>query len=150
MSFEAPQGPFVPAQSQDPKVGLNLGSATNSLGGDVHEVVLTVSDGEDSDTLSFAVTALNALPVLEEAKDAGYPFKLTQRIRLFDPEGYPAIKPPWGYMTAIDLDKGDFAWRTVNGEYPELKKRGIPKTGTHADGGAIATAGELEIGRAHV
>jgi quinoprotein glucose dehydrogenase len=82
--------------------------------------------------------------VLEEAgKDAGYPYKLTQRIRLFDPEGYPAIKPPWGYMTAIDLEKGDFAWRTVNGEYPELKKRGIPKTGTHADGGAIATAGEL-------
>ncbi|MFO1377288.1 MAG: protein-export chaperone SecB [Steroidobacteraceae bacterium] len=43
VSFEAPQGPFVPAQSQDPKVGLNLGSATNSLGGDVHEVVLTVT-----------------------------------------------------------------------------------------------------------
>ncbi|MFN7932091.1 MAG: pyrroloquinoline quinone-dependent dehydrogenase [Bryobacteraceae bacterium] len=85
----------------------------------------------------------NRIVLEEAAKDAGYPFKLTQRIRLFDPEGYPAIKPPWGYMTAIDLDKGDFAWRTVNGEYPELKKRGIPKTGTHADGGAIATAGEL-------
>jgi quinoprotein glucose dehydrogenase len=82
--------------------------------------------------------------VLDRAEPgAGYPYRLTQRIRLYDPDGYLAIKPPWGYMTAIDLDKGEFAWRVVNGEYAELKTRGIPKTGTPADGGAIATAGEL-------
>jgi len=82
--------------------------------------------------------------VLDKAEPgSGYPYRLTQRIRLYDPDGYLAIKPPWGYMTAIDLEKGEFAWRTVNGEYAELKARGIPKTGTPADGGAIATAGEL-------
>jgi quinoprotein glucose dehydrogenase len=82
--------------------------------------------------------------VLEESPPGrGYRYHLTQRSRLFDPEGYPAIKPPWGYMTAVDLEKGDFAWRVVNGEYPELKKRGVPKTGTPSNGGSIATAGGL-------
>ena len=82
--------------------------------------------------------------VIEEAPAGrNYPYQLKQRIRLYDAEGYPAIKPPWGYMTAIDLEKGDFAWRVVNGEYPELKKRGIPKTGTPSNGGSIATAGGL-------
>jgi quinoprotein glucose dehydrogenase len=82
--------------------------------------------------------------VLSKAEpDAGYPYRLTQRIRLYDPEGYPAIKPPWGYINAIDLATGDFAWRTVNGEYPALAAKGIKKTGTPADGGAICTAGEL-------
>lgn len=82
--------------------------------------------------------------VLEEAPpDRGYRYHLTQRIRLYDAEGYPAIKPPWGYMTAIDLEKGEFAWRVVNGEFPELKARGVPKTGTPTNGGSIATAGGL-------
>ncbi len=82
--------------------------------------------------------------VLSKAEEgSGYPYRLTQRARLYDPDGYPAIKPPWGYMNAIDLATGDFAWRTVNGEYPELAAKGIPKTGTPTDGGAIATAGEL-------
>lgn len=43
LSFEAPQGPFVPAQSQDPRMGLNMSTASNSLGPDVHEVVLTIT-----------------------------------------------------------------------------------------------------------
>jgi preprotein translocase subunit SecB len=43
VSFEAPQGPFVPAQSQEPTMGMNLSSATNGLGGDAYEVVLTIT-----------------------------------------------------------------------------------------------------------
>jgi preprotein translocase subunit SecB len=43
LSFEAPQGPFIPAQSQDPRMGLNMSTASNPLGPDVHEVVLTVT-----------------------------------------------------------------------------------------------------------
>jgi quinoprotein glucose dehydrogenase len=41
------------------------------------------------------------------------------------------------------MDSGDFVWRVVNGEYPELKARGVPKTGQQAYGGAICTAGDL-------
>jgi quinoprotein glucose dehydrogenase len=57
--------------------------------------------------------------------------------------GYPAIKPPWGMLNAIDVSKGDFAWRTPLGEFPELAAKGIARTGTENFGGAIVTAGGL-------
>ena len=85
----------------------------------------------------------NRIILGEAAPEKGYRWELKQRIQLLDQERHPAIKPPWGYMTAIDLESGDFAWRTVNGEFPDLKARGIPKTGTPSNGGSIATAGEL-------
>ncbi len=82
--------------------------------------------------------------ILRDAQP-GEPFRygLVDRAHVTDHEGYPAVKPPWGWMTAIDCDKGEFVWRVVNGEFPELKARGIPKTGTPSHGGAIATAGGL-------
>lgn len=43
LSFEAPQGPFVPAQNQDPRMGLNMTTTSSPLGPDVHEVVLTIT-----------------------------------------------------------------------------------------------------------
>src|SRR5690606_34155643 len=77
--------------------------------------------------------------------ESGEPFewKLTERAKLRDSRGYPIVKPPWGYLTAIDLETGDFRWRVVNGEYPELTAEGVPKTGTPSHGGSIATAGGL-------
>ena len=50
--------------------------------------------------------------------------------RFVDSEGYPAVKPPWGTLNAIDLTKGEILWKVPLGEFPELTKRGIPKTGT--------------------
>jgi len=43
LSFEAPKGPFLPAQVQDPKISLNLSTMSNSIGQDAHEVVLSVT-----------------------------------------------------------------------------------------------------------
>jgi len=43
LSFEAPKGPFVPAQEQDPKISLNLNTASSVVAQDIHEVVLTVT-----------------------------------------------------------------------------------------------------------
>jgi len=60
-----------------------------------------------------------------------------------DETGYPAIKPPWGRLTAIDLNKGEFVWQVELGEFAELTARGIPPTGTENFGGAIVTAGGL-------
>jgi quinoprotein glucose dehydrogenase len=80
----------------------------------------------------------------EDAKPS-MPFRYALKTRspLQDQNGYPGIKPPWGYMTAIDCEKGDFAWRVVNGEIPELKAKGIAKTGSPSHGGSICTAGGL-------
>jgi quinoprotein glucose dehydrogenase len=60
-----------------------------------------------------------------------------------DQFGYPGNKPPWGSLTAIDLNTGTFAWQIPFGEYPELTAKGIPQTGTENFGGTIVTAGGL-------
>ena len=63
--------------------------------------------------------------------------------RWLDPEGYPAIKPPWGTLNAVDLNTGEIKWKVVLGEYPELSARGIPPTGTENYGGPLVTAGGI-------
>jgi quinoprotein glucose dehydrogenase len=85
----------------------------------------------------------NRITLAPAKPGAGFRYALPERAQFVDSNGYPAIKPPWGYMTAIDMDKGDFAWRVVNGELPDLKAKGIPKTGTPSYGGSIATGGGL-------
>jgi len=56
---------------------------------------------------------------------------------------HPCQKPPWGHLTAIDLDRGEFRWRVVLGVMDDLVKRGIPPTGTSNLGGSMVTAGGL-------
>src|SRR5262249_47342583 len=64
-------------------------------------------------------------------------------VQFLDHEGYPAIKPPWGVLNAINLNTGEFAWRVPLGEFPVLTARGIRRTGTETFGGSIVTAGGL-------
>jgi len=61
--------------------------------------------------------------------------------KFLDPDGYPAVKPPWGTLTAIDLNKGEFAWQIPFGEFPALAANGMKNTGTENYGGGIVTAG---------
>ena len=63
--------------------------------------------------------------------------------RWLDDEGYPAIKPPWGTLNAVNLNTGEIKWKVVLGEYPELTARGIPPTGTENYGGPLVTASGL-------
>ncbi len=58
-------------------------------------------------------------------------------------DGYPAIKPPWGTLNAIDLNTGEYRWRVTLGEYPELSVQGMQPTGTDNYGGPVVTAGGL-------
>lgn len=77
------------------------------------------------------------------ANDKVLPYSHTGYNRFFDQEGYPAVKPPWGTLNAIDLNKGEILWKVPLGELEELTARGIPKTGTEVYGGPVATAGGL-------
>lgn len=63
--------------------------------------------------------------------------------KFLDPDGYPAVKPPWGTLNAIDLDTGEIVWKIPFGEFPELVKKGIRSTGTENYGGPLVTAGGL-------
>ncbi len=38
------------------------------------------------------------------------------------PQGLPLFKPPWGRVTAIDLNAGEIAWQVPNGDAPEYVK----------------------------
>ncbi len=60
-----------------------------------------------------------------------------------DHMGYPAIKPPWGTLNAVDLGTGRILWKKPLGEYPELVEMGIRNTGTINMGGAVLTAGNV-------
>jgi quinoprotein glucose dehydrogenase len=63
--------------------------------------------------------------------------------KFLDIDGYPAIQPPWGTLTAIDLNSGKTVWKIPLGEYPELAARGLTNTGSENYGGAVVTAGGL-------
>jgi quinoprotein glucose dehydrogenase len=67
----------------------------------------------------------------------------TNSSRFWDQNLYPCQQPPWGHLTAIDLDKGEFRWRVTLGEYDELTKKGVAPTGTPNLGGSMVTAGGL-------
>jgi len=63
--------------------------------------------------------------------------------KFVDPDGYPAVRPPWGTLSAIDLNTGKYLWRRPLGEYPALVKQGLRDTGTENYGGPIVTAGGI-------
>lgn len=84
----------------------------------------------------------NQTPDESVADPLGVPFG-HQFARWVDSDGYPAVKPPWGTLNAVDLNSGEYLWRVPLGEYPELTARGIPPTGSDNYGGPIVTAGGL-------
>jgi len=73
----------------------------------------------------------------------GEPYTHTGYNRWLDTNGYPAVKPPWGTLNAINLNTGEFEWTVPLGEYPELTAKGIPPTGVENYGGPVITAGGL-------
>jgi quinoprotein glucose dehydrogenase len=70
-------------------------------------------------------------------------YRFTGYRRLLDPDGYPAVKPPWGTLNAINLNTGEYLWKVPLGEYPALVAQGLKDTGSENYGGPIVTAGGL-------
>lgn len=77
----------------------------------------------------------------EAPEGAGYRFNFSGYHRNVDEEGYPIIRPPWGQISAIDLNQAKIVWQTPHGEFKKLSARGVPRTGTYIRGGNIATRG---------
>ena len=97
-------------------------------------------------TTSIMYLTSNDIPAtikLKKSKsESYYNYSFNYEI-LVDEDGYPGSKPPWGRLTAINLSTGKRIWQIPFGEYKELTKLGIPKTGTYNFGGVTGTAGGL-------
>jgi quinoprotein glucose dehydrogenase len=96
--------------------------------------------------IEAAVSAQNAAGKREVESEMGpagegLRYRFTGYRKFLDPEGYPAIVPPWGTLNAIDLNTGRFRWKIPLGYYPELAAKGLTNTGTENYGGPIVTAG---------
>ena len=89
-----------------------------------------IAKGEDKE---LVLPATAASPIDQKYRFDGYK-------KFLDPDGYPAMQPPWGTLNAIDLNRGTIAWSIPFGEFPELvKTMGI--TGSENYGGPVVTAG---------
>jgi quinoprotein glucose dehydrogenase len=62
------------------------------------------------------------------------------------PQGLPLVKPPWGRITAIDLNTGEHVWMIANGEPPDYVKAHpalagvtLPRTGRPERAGLVVT-----------
>ncbi|WP_428659480.1 PQQ-binding-like beta-propeller repeat protein [Runella sp.] len=90
---------------------------------------------------------IHRVAAVETKKGSDFPYTPQFQNKGFsqfrDPDNYPAIKPPWGTLNAVDLNTGEYLWKVPLGEYPELAKKGIPTTGTENHGGPVVTAGGL-------
>jgi glucose dehydrogenase len=92
------------------------------------------SGGQQVDTKEVASSG----PTLPAMK-----YHFTGYHKFLDPDGYPAVAPPWGTLNAINLNTGEYVWKIPLGEYPELATKGLKNTGTENYGGPVVTAGGL-------
>jgi quinoprotein glucose dehydrogenase len=101
----------------------------------VNAIAQFVSTG--TDTPAGRPSSVRPHPLI----DSGYRF--TGYKKFLDPDGYPAVAPPWGTLNAIDLGTGEYAWKVPLGEYPQLVAQGLKDTGSENYGGPVVTAGGL-------
>ncbi len=70
--------------------------------------------------------------------------------------GLPVIKPPWGRLTAIDMNRGEIVWQIANGDTPEhiannplLAGVDLPRTGSESRAGTLVTRTLLFAGEGY-
>ncbi len=105
-----------------------------------------IGDGELAALLRYLGADAATPPPAKELQGAttqAARYTFTGYRKFMDPDGYPAVAPPWGTLNAIDLNTGKYLWKIPFGEYPELAAKGMRNTGTENYGGPVVTAGGL-------
>jgi quinoprotein glucose dehydrogenase len=72
-------------------------------------------------------------------------------------QGLPLVKPPYGVLAAINLDKGELSWQVPHGDTPDairnnpaLRGMNIPKTGQGGSVGLLVTKTLVVLGDSQV
>ena len=98
-----------------------------------------ISKGERKTIIDF-ISNRQSSENVKVTSTSEVPYQHTGYNRWYDSNGYPISKPPWGTLTAVDLNTGQRHWQIPLGHYPALTKKGIPATGTDNYGGPLVTA----------
>lgn len=107
----------------------------SKLGNDaIHAITRYIMTGEDTKTVDDH--SVDPSPMDLKYTIDGYN-------KFLDPDGYPAVAPPWGTLNAIDLNTGKIIWQIPFGQYPELAEKGMANTGSENYGGGIVTKNGL-------
>ncbi|MDQ6479027.1 PQQ-binding-like beta-propeller repeat protein [Dyadobacter sp. LHD-138] len=101
-----------------------------------------ISETERGAIIDFLLGKNSEVKVANAPKSE-VPYQHTGYNRWYDRNGYPVSQPPWGTLTAVDLNTGRHRWQVPLGEYKELTMKGIPPTGTDNYGGPLVTASGL-------
>ena len=97
-----------------------------------------------NDVVDFLITGKDKATNPEIANDpARLKYRSDGESIFLDPDGYPAITPPWGTLNALDLNSGAMRWKIPFGEFPDLAAKGLTNTGSDNYGGPVVTAGGL-------
>jgi quinoprotein glucose dehydrogenase len=102
-----------------------------------------LSDPEIKAVAQYILSGVSKPIDSDDEADTFLDYRFTGYRKFLDPDGYPAIAPPWGTLNAIDLNKGEITWQIPLGEYPELAEKGMTSTGSENYGGPAVTAGGL-------
>ena len=101
------------------------------------------SDAAVNAIVEYLATGAERRPSATDAQAASCRIRFTGYRKFMDPDGYPAVAPPWGTLSAINLNTGEYAWQIPFGEYPALVAQGMKDTGSENYGGPVVTAGGL-------
>lgn len=102
-----------------------------------------LSDAEITAIAKYILSGESKPIESDEAAAVTLDYRFTGYRKFLDPDGYPAIAPPWGTLNAINLNTGEYVWKIPFGEYPELVEKGMKDTGSESYGGPVVTAGGL-------
>jgi len=102
-----------------------------------------LSNNEINAVIDYVVKGENKELSADTSATQATRYRFSGYTRFLDPDGYPAVSPPWGTLNAINLNTGEYVWKITLGEYPELAERGLTNTGSENYGGPIVTAGGL-------
>jgi quinoprotein glucose dehydrogenase len=87
-----------------------------------------------------------SLVALEKSDESDMDYVAVARAAVPTVDGLPIVKPPYGRITAINLNTGDTSWQVANGDtppairdHPLLKGITVPRTGSRSRAGLLAT-----------